>query len=116
MKSKSQKGENYLEKIPVQPTYFKWDANEEGLVTFYIENKGFFKWVTQLILKKPKISQIHLDKTGSFIWQIIDGEKNLEQIGRELEESFGDEAKPVYERLSKFFWMLESYKFIEWKK
>ena len=116
MRKKNQQNENYLERIPCHPSFFKWDADESGLVTFYIENKGFFKWVTQILLKKPRVSQIHLDKTGSFIWQTIDGEKNLVKIGEELEEKFGDEAKPVYERLTKFFCMLDGYKFIEWKE
>ena len=105
----NKKKENYLEKIPVHPSAFKWDANSDGLVTFYIENKGFFKYLTQILLKKPKVSQIHLDKTGSFIWQTVDGEKSLTEIGKALEEHFGDEAKPVYERLCQFFYMLEIY-------
>lgn len=115
MRKKAVLKESYLEKIPCHPTSFKWDADGDGLVTFYIENKGFFKWATQILLKKPRVSQIHLDKTGSFIWQTIDGERNLVRIGEELEEKFGDEAKPVYERLCQFFQMLDGYKFIEWK-
>ena len=108
------KKENYLERIPVHPSRFSF-TEEDKKVTFHIENKGFFKRLTQLLIKKPKVSHIHLDELGSFIWLQIDGERSLAEIGKILEREFGDKAKPTYERLSKFFYMLESYKFIDWK-
>ncbi len=111
----NEKKENYLEKVPVRPSRFTW-TEEDGIVTFHIENRGFFKRITQILIKKPKVSHIHLDELGSFIWLQIDGERTLVEIGECLLEHFGDKAKPVYERLSKFFYMLESYKFIDWKE
>jgi hypothetical protein len=36
-------------------------------------------------------------------------------MGEPLEERFGDEAKPTFERLSTFFKLLEQYRFINWK-
>ena len=108
------KQENYLEKIPVRPD-FKWTLNEEGLVTFEIENKGFFNKIAQKFFKRPKISYIHLDENGSFIWQIVDGEKNIIELGKDVKDHFGDKAEPLYERLSKFFQILDSYGYINWK-
>ena len=32
----------------------------------------------------------------------------------ELEEKFGEKANPLYERLAKYFQILESYHFIDW--
>lgn len=106
--------ENYLEKIPVRPD-FKWTLNEEGLVTFEIENKGFFNKLAQKFFKRPKISYIHLDENGSYIWQIVDGEKNIIELGKDVKKHFGDKAEPLYERLAKFFQILDSYGYIEWK-
>ena len=34
--------------------------------------------MAQKLLKKPKISYIHLDERGSFIWLKIDGEKMVD--------------------------------------
>lgn len=114
MKNKNNGKENYLERIPRHAEHINWSADDEGNVTLEIENKGFLNRLFQLILKKPKISYIHLDKTGSFIWPLIDGKKNLTELGKALEEKFGEEAHPLYERLAEFFRILDSYSFIDW--
>ncbi len=107
---------NYLEKIPCPSQHLKWDADDEKMVTLYIENTGFFNTIAQKLFKKPRITQIHLDKMGSFIWPLMDGEKDIIELGKLVETEFGDEANPLYERLAKFFQILDSYNFITWNK
>ncbi len=116
MKSKNKKSENYLERRPLRPEHIKWSADEEGIVTLSIENTGVFNRIAQKLLKKPKISYIHLDKMGSFVWPLIDGEKDIIALGVLVKEHFGEDAEPLYERLAKYFQILESYSFVEWKK
>ena len=70
----------------------------------------------QKCFKKPRISYIHLDETGSFIWQLMDGRRNVAAIADSVREHFGKKAEPLYERLLKFFEIVESYDFIIWKK
>ena len=106
------KQENYLEKIPVRANHITWSENE-GIVTLEIENKGFFNRLAQKFFKKPKISYIHLDELGSFIWQLLDGERSLVEIGMLVEEKFGEKANPLYERLGKYISILQSYGFLE---
>ncbi len=113
---KNKKEENYLEKIPVRSADINWSADEQGIITLDIENKGVMNRIAQKLLKKPKVSHIHLDETGSFVWPLIDGEKNIIAIGNDIKEHFGDKAEPLYDRLAKFFRILESNSFIEWKK
>lgn len=108
------KEENYLEKIPVRSN-FEWKRDDEGIVTLCIENKGIFNKIAQKLFKKPKISYVHLDKMGSFIWPIIDGEKSILEISEDVDKQFGDEAKPLYERLAKYFQILASYGFVTFK-
>ena len=108
--------ENYLEKIPVQKESLNWSVNENGEVTLEIENKGLANKLFQLILKKPKVSFIHLDEMGNFIWPLIDGEKNVYCIGKLVKEHFGEKAEPLYERLAQYFYTLETYNFISWKE
>ena len=110
------KDENYLEKIPVRNPEIGWKTDEEGKVTLEIENKGVFNRIFQVLLKKPKISYIHLDDMGSFVWPLIDGEKDITEIGKCVEEHFGEKANPLYERLIQYFQILENYKFINWNK
>ena len=115
MNKKNQISENYLEKVPVRNPLIKWTKDSENIVTLEIENTGFFNRMAQKFLHKPKISYIHLDETGSFIWPIIDGKKDIIALGISVKEHFGENAEPLYERLAKYFTILESYNFILWK-
>ncbi|MBO5409661.1 MAG: PqqD family protein [Clostridia bacterium] len=107
---------NYLEKIPVRPASIPWSADEKGIVTLEIENKGAMNRIAQKLLKKPKISYIHLDENGSYVWQLIDGKKSITELGKDVDAHFGEKAHPLYERLAQFFKVLDSYKFIDWVK
>ena len=114
MKKKNIINNNFLEKCPVIPEHINWNIEDNGLVTISIENKGIFNKLFQKLLKKPKISYIHLDEYGSYIWQLIDGNRNLIEIAKLFEEKFKENAQPLYERLAKYFQILESYNFIKW--
>lgn len=115
MKKKVVISENYLERKPVR-AQIKWSADGEDKITLEIENKGFFNWIAQKLFKKPKISYVHLDETGSFIWPLIDGNKTIIELGKDVEGKFGEKANPLYERLATYFRILESYGFISWNK
>ena len=39
----------------------------------------------------------------------------ITDIGALVEERFGESAHPTYERLAKFFQILDSYGFVAWK-
>jgi len=107
--------QNYLENIPVHSSHISWSADENGAGTLDIENRGVMNRIAQKLLKKPKVSHIHLDEMGSFIWPLIDGERRITDFGEPVEQHFGEKAHPLYERLAKFFQILESYHFIYWK-
>ncbi len=115
MMKKKKSNENYLEKIPCRNPLIEWKKDDKGLVTLEIENTGFFNRIAQKLFRKPKISYVHLDETGSFVWPLIDGEKDIVRLGESVKEHFGDAAEPLYERLAKFFQILESYNFILFK-
>ena len=112
---KNIKEENYLEKKPICKSGLNWSADENGNVTLEMENKGVANRIMQKLIKKPKTSYIHLDEMGSFIWPLMDGEKDILEIGKFVEEHFGEKANPLYERLSQYFKTLEKYNFIEYK-
>lgn len=106
--------DNVLDNIPVINDNISWENDENGIVTISIYNKGIFNKIFQLLLKKPKISYIHLDKMGSFIWNIIDGKKSIYDIGVDFEEQFKEEAQPIYERLLTYMNTLSNCKFIKY--
>ena len=107
-------GANYLEKRPVHAEHIKWSVGEGGKVTLDIENKGLFNKIAQKLFGKPRVSHVHLDDIGSFIWPLIDGERSIMDIGEIVEDGLGERAHPTYERLAKFFQILDSYGFVKW--
>ncbi|MEE1127323.1 MAG: PqqD family protein [Acutalibacteraceae bacterium] len=104
---------NFLDKIPTRNPDIGYTVDEKGVITLEIENKGLFNRIAQKVFKKPKISYIHLDEMGSFVWPIINGEKSISEIGEAVDEHFGEKAHPLYERLAKYFQILESYGFVK---
>lgn len=116
-KSVKQKGksENYLERKPSRPERIKWSADEDGIITLDIENTGAMNRIAQKLFRKPKVSHVHLDEMGSFVWPLMDGKRDIAAIGALVKEHFGDKAEPLYERLAKYFQILDSYDFVDWK-
>ena len=115
-KRRSEEAENYLERVPVRSERIKWSQDEQRKVTLDIENRGAMNRIAQLLLRKPKVSHIHLDGIGSVVWPLIDGERNIIAIGEIVEAELGELVQPTYERLAKFFQILDSYGFIGWKE
>ena len=113
---KENKKGNYLEKVPLRNKTIRWSTDGEQNVTLEIENKGVFNRIAQKLFKKPPVSYIHLDKIGSFVWPLIDGKMSIEKLAEKVDEHFGEEALPLYERLAKYFQILESYSFISWNE
>lgn len=107
--------ENYLDRVAEKDSRLKWSIDDKGIVTLSRENKGFANKIAQVILQKPRVSYIHLDEFGSFVWQNIDGKRDITEIGISVKERFGDKAEPLYERLAKYFQILSSYGFIAYK-
>jgi hypothetical protein len=112
---KKSENNNYLDKIPVQNPKHTWDKNDKDEVTIYIENTGVFNRAAQKLLKKPKVTNIHLEGLGNFIWPLIDGERSIYDIGLLVKEEYGEEAEPLFPRLVTYMKTLESYDFITFK-
>lgn len=104
--------ENYLEKIPSHKQGINWSQDENSLVTLEMQNCGLANYLAQKLLKKPKVSFIHLEEFGSFIWTHIDGKRDIIAIGELVKEHFGEKAEPLYERLSQYIKTLEANSFI----
>ena len=114
MKRQSVIHENYLDKIPMRNPSIGWSADDAGAVTLEIKNTGVVNRIVQKLLKKPKITYIHLDENGSFVWLLMDGKTSISELGKSIDARFGEAAHPLYERLAKFFQLLDSYGFVNW--
>ena len=99
---------NYLDYIPQHNPLVGSHVDDDDKLVLDIHNTGIFNKMAQKLFSKPEITQIHLDEMGMFIWPIIDGEKTIFAIGEEVKKEFGEKAEPLYERLVKYFQIMES--------
>lgn len=111
---KQKTSENYLERRPARPTQLRWSQDDGGIVTLEMDNTGFMNRLAQRLFHKPKVSYIHMDDTGSFVWLRIDGQHTIAELAQLVDVEFGEAAHPLYERLAKFFRILDSYHFVDW--
>ncbi|MDU3803156.1 PqqD family protein [Paraclostridium bifermentans] len=81
----------------------EYEVSSDGIVTILEKQdhkvQNFFR---KLKFKIPMYKKMELDEYGSFIFLQIDGEKNVKELGIKLEEKYGEESHPLYERLLLF--------------
>ena len=85
----NKKAQNYLDLIPAHNKNISYSV-ENGIVKLYIKNKGFFHYITQS----------------------IDEKNDIFSIGQIIKDKFGSDIEPLYERLYKYFKILEISKLI----
>lgn len=105
---------NYFDKKPLRSPNIAWQHDSNGFVCLIIYNTGIFNKITQILLKKPKATYIHLDELGSFIWLKSDGSLTFKELSSEFYAKFKHRAQPLYERLYAYFKILEYNNFIIW--
>lgn len=111
---KKNKKENYLDRVPIINDK-KWNLTDDGMVEVVVENKGFYHSIAQKFFRKPRFSFIKLDAYGSCVWQEIDGQKTVYEIGQILEKKHKKAGDKLYPRLVTFFGILEQNKYIRFK-
>ena len=116
MGTKRDRTENFLDYIPEYNKKLQFLIDKKGQVTIYIENKGLFNRIAQRLFNKPKVSRIHLDKMGNFIWPLIDGKNSIYDISLKVTDKFGDSAEPLYSRLVIYIRQLHSCRLITLKE
>ena len=105
--------ENYLDYVPAISPRHTWSV-ADGKVTIHMEHRGFYNWVAQKFFHRPRVSHIRLDEMGSFIYPLIDGKRNIGDIAALVKEEFGEEAEPLYERLTQYMKILRNNEFIRY--
>lgn len=111
-KKKNQPQINYLDLIPKRPEGMGWHLDRKECVVLEVENTGLFNTIAQKVFNKPRFTKVHLDKQGSYLWPLIDGEKTVMELAAIQKEHFGEEAEPLYPRIVKYFQIMESYNFV----
>lgn len=111
------KGEvNYLDFIPVKSTKYAYTYDQNDIAVIIVPHKTIYDKFAQKLFKTPAESKISLDKYGSFVWKLIDSKNSIYDISIEVKNKFGDEAEPLYNRLIKYFQILEDQRFVKIQK
>ena len=102
---------NLLTLVPIRQ--LEWQENSEGNVEL-LKPKFSVERVQKMFSKMMKQDhfKVKLDKVGSAVWKLIDGKKTVKEIGVELQNQFGADIEPVYDRLGQFIGQLHRSKFI----
>ncbi|MGA1793760.1 MAG: PqqD family protein [Thermoplasmatota archaeon] len=90
--------ENLLDKVIIKAEGVRADG-EFLLVPLYTSDRG--KRIARFLRLKTN-RRIKLDRYGWGVWKLIDGKRDVREIGRKLSSRFGNDVDPLYPRLAKF--------------
>lgn len=105
---------NALELIPVKRSHVNW-VKEEGLIKLKIYRKHWYDKIMHRLFKTPLEITVDLDEIGSCVWMLIDGERDIAEIGKLLEAELGEKVSPTYPRLTTFMKYLYNADFISFR-
>lgn len=110
----NKKEDNFLLYIP-RKKHLTFEENKGIVKLVFYHDKAVEKFVRWL-MKKPLTSDVELDKYGSRVWLLIDGNNSIYEIGQILLQEFGDKIEPVYDRLVMFIRYLNRKGWISFEK
>lgn len=81
----------------------EYEVDENGIVTILEkQDHEIQKFFRKLRFRIPEYKKMTMDSYGSYVFLQIDGNKTVKDIGEKLDEKYGDEVHPLYERLLLF--------------
>jgi hypothetical protein len=75
----------------------QWENNPGG-VTLYITTRDPVKKFAGWLMKKSPVTTLDLDEMGSKAWLLIDGEKSIYEISKEINKDSKDSSKEALRR------------------
>lgn len=91
------KEDNFMLYIPKRKIE-TFEVSKGTVKLLFYHNKWIEKFLRWLV-KRPYISDVELDKLGSRVWLLIDGNNSVHEIGKIISQEFGESVDPVYDRL-----------------
>ena len=79
----------------------QWE-NDAGRVTLHITTKDPVKKFAGWLVKKSPVTTLDLDEMGSKAWLLIDGEKSIYEISKEINKDGKDTSEEALRRLVTF--------------
>lgn len=104
--------DNYLDYIPRPNVLFETSRNAENHIEVKVHNRGVINKIAQVLFQKPRYSYIELDEFGTFVWDSMDGQHSIYEIGLLVKDRFGEKAEPLYPRLAQYIRTLHDNHFV----
>ncbi|MCM0650286.1 PqqD family protein [Clostridium swellfunianum] len=108
------KEDNFLLYIP-RKKHDNWEVRKGKVYLIFHHDRTVERFARWLV-KKPTVSDVELDEIGSKVWQCIDGQKTVYDIGEELKNYFGEKIDPVYDRLIMYLRYLNKKSWISFER
>lgn len=88
-----------LERVYQMKPELRYEVRD-GIVFVIKENNAWIQRTLRKIKYKiPETSEMELDEYGSFIFQQIDGQRTVREIGERLGETYEEANQQLYDRL-----------------
>ncbi len=98
----------YIQRVPWQNPLVRVERKEDEGTVVLIYKKNFTRferWLHKLI-GGPEYIRRPLDRPGTTIWDLCDGEHTILDIVNEVEELYREDVAPALPRVAKFVQML----------
>lgn len=103
---------NYMDLLFVPDPSLEYREDGEGRIVIKIEHRGPFHVLAQKIWKKPRFSDISLDRYGSAVWRCLDGSRTVMDVVESMKEQFPEEQERMLDRVVSFLGTLQAHRFV----
>lgn len=97
---------------PVRNEEVNWEEEDGKIVLIYPKNFTRFEKLLHRHLGGPDNIRRPLDKKGTFIWNMCDGNHNVDEICRATYKEFKEDIEPVLRRVWGFLQILHNLNLI----
>jgi len=97
---------------PVRNEEVNWEEEDGQIILIYPKNFTRFEGFLHRHLGGPDNIRRPLDKKGTFIWNMCDGEHNVDEICRATYKEFKEDIEPVLRRVWGFLQILHNLNLI----
>ena len=99
--------EQFLKSKPVRNPALNWSQYPSGEVAIFVKQEptGITKLMAKIV-KPPSEKKILLDRVGSFVWSLCDGEHTVEDILKELMSKYKLQRREAEASLTLYLQML----------
>ncbi len=95
----SQKRPKWLEQV-------EWQNLGEKVVV-KVRRSDFMATLLQWLVSRPIYRQVELDEIGSFVWQLCDGSRTVNEIAESLQQRYQLERREAFASLAEFLNQLQ---------